>query len=228
MILLPDWKPRPVPDGRTIEGRYVRLARFDAERDAVAIFDAMGGESAIDEFARWMMIGANLTLASFTDALQRRDREQGFVTYSVFPENSKIAKGMLAYIHIRPEHGAAELGAVAFGEGLARKRAATETVYLLAKHIFEGLGYRRLEWKCNNLNETSKRAALRFGFAYEGIFRNHLVVNGMSRDSAYYAMTCEDWPKLKPGYERWLELDNFDEEGRQKRALELQANIGSA
>jgi RimJ/RimL family protein N-acetyltransferase len=221
MILLPDWQPRPLPDGRSLEGRYVRLARFDAARDGAAIFDAMGGEGTIDEFARWMMIGTNLTLASFTHALQRRDREQGFVTYSVFPENSKTAKGMLAYICMRPEHGAVELGAVAFGEGLARSRAATETVYLMARHIFEELGYRRLEWKCNNLNEISKRAALRFGFAYEGIFRNHLVVNGVSRDSAWYAMTCEDWSQIKPGYERWLEKSNFDSDGQQKRALAL-------
>ncbi len=221
MILLPDWQPRPVPDGRLLEGRYARLVRFDAGRDAAAIFEAMGGARAIDDFARWMMIGRNLTLASFTEALQRRELEQGFVTYSVFPEGAETARGMISYIHIRPEHGAAELGAVAFGDGLGRSRAATETVFLLARHIFEDLGYRRLEWKCNNKNEKSKRAALRFGFSYEGVFRNHLVVNGMSRDSAYYAMICEDWPRLKPGYEGWLSPDNFDADGRQRVALNL-------
>jgi RimJ/RimL family protein N-acetyltransferase len=98
---------------------------------------------------------------------------------------------------------------------------ATEALFLSAKHVFEDLGYRRYEWKCNNLNEPSKAAAKRFGFAYEGLFRQHMWVKGANRDTAWFAMTDKDWPRIRAAYERWLAPDNFDAAGRQRVRLEV-------
>lgn len=100
-----------------------------------------------------------------------------------------------------------------------RSRRATEALYLFARHIFEDLGYRRFEWKCNALNEPSRRAAARFGFAYEGTFRQHMIVKGRSRDTAWFAMLDGDWPRLRAEYERWLEPSNFDADGGQRTRL---------
>lgn len=109
---------------------------------------------------------------------------------------------------------------MAFGQQLKRTREATEAIYLMARHLFEDLGYRRYEWKCHNENAASKRAAARFGFTFEGIFRNDMVVKGQNRDTAWFAMTDTDWPKLKLVFEAWLSDTNFDAEGHQIQTLE--------
>ena len=123
--------------------------------------------------------------------------------------------GMASYMRIRAEHGSAEVGCVTFGPQLKRTREATEAMFLMGTHLFEALGYRRFEWKCHNENAASKRAAERFGFRFEGIFRNDMVVKGANRDTAWYAMTDDDWPGIKAGYEAWLAPENFDADGRQ-------------
>jgi RimJ/RimL family protein N-acetyltransferase len=115
--------------------------------------------------------------------------------------------------------GTVEIGHIWFGAGLARTTAATEAIYLLASHAFDTLGYRRLEWKCNALNDASRRAAERFGFTFEGVFRNHQVVKGRNRDTAWFAVIDSDWPPVRAGFERWLAPENFDASGRQRRSL---------
>jgi RimJ/RimL family protein N-acetyltransferase len=126
---------------------------------------------------------------------------------------------MVSYLRITPEFGVIEIGHIWFGAPLQRTTAATETIYLLARHAFDDLGYRRLEWKCNSLNVRSRRAAERFGFSFEGVFRQHQVVKGHNRDTAWYAMTDGDWPAVRAGFESWLLAANFDSEGRQLRSL---------
>jgi RimJ/RimL family protein N-acetyltransferase len=118
-------------------------------------------------------------------------------------------------------HGSVEVGCVAFGDALKRTREATEAMYLMAAHVFDELGYRRYEWKCNNGNAASKCAAKRFGFIYEGVFRNDMVVRGENRDTAWFAMTDGDWPQIKAGFEAWLASDNFDAGGQQKTKLTI-------
>jgi RimJ/RimL family protein N-acetyltransferase len=113
-----------------------------------------------------------------------------------------------------------EVGNVLFTPALQATTAATEAMYLMARHAFEDLGYRRYEWKCNDLNAPSKRAAVRLGFTYEGLFRQHMVVKGRNRDTAWYSMLDGEWPAIKAGFERWLDPVNFDGEGRQRRTLE--------
>jgi hypothetical protein len=126
---------------------------------------------------------------------------------------------MASYLRITPEHGAVEIGHIWFGSTLKRTPAATEAIYLLARHVFDDLGYRRLEWKCNALNAPSRRAADRFGFTFEGVFRKQQVVKGRNRDTAWYAIVDDDWPPIRAGFEAWLAPENFDAEGRQRRSL---------
>ena len=127
---------------------------------------------------------------------------------------------MAGYMRIREKHGSAEIGCVAFGRDLRRSPEATEAMSLMASHIFDELGYRRYEWKCHNGNAASRRAAKRFGFKFEGVFRNDMVVRGKNRDTAWFAMTDEDWPANKSAFEAWLSPSNFDAAGQQKKKLE--------
>jgi len=129
------------------------------------------------------------------------------------------AAGWASYMRIKPAHGVIEVGNVLFSPSLQQTAAATEAMYLMASHVFDHLGYRRYEWKCNALNLPSRRAALRLGFTFEGIFRQHMVVRGQSRDSAWFAMLDHEWPARKRAFEAWLEPENFDEDGRQINPL---------
>jgi RimJ/RimL family protein N-acetyltransferase len=127
--------------------------------------------------------------------------------------------GIASYLRITPDHGTIEIGHIWFGAELRRSAAATEAIFLLAREAFDALGYRRLEWKCNALNQASRRAAERFGFRFEGVFRKHQVVKGRNRDSAWFAITEDEWPALRAAYEEWLAPENFEAEGRQLRSL---------
>ena len=131
-----------------------------------------------------------------------------------------MAEGHFYLMRIAPEHRRIELGNVLFGPRLSRTRAASEAVFLIARHAFEELGYRRFEWKCDALNAPSRRAALRYGFAFEGIFRRDMIIKGRTRDTAWYALTDADWPRARAAFERWLDPANFDAAGRQRRTLE--------
>jgi len=126
---------------------------------------------------------------------------------------------MASYLRITPAHGVIEVGYIWYSPALQRTRMATEAMYVMARHAFEDLGYRRYEWKCNALNEPSRRAALRLGFAYEGVFRQHMVVKDRNRDTAWYSMLDSEWPAAKAAFEAWLQPGNFDAEGRQLRGL---------
>jgi RimJ/RimL family protein N-acetyltransferase len=123
-------------------------------------------------------------------------------------------------MRIESGHGVIEIGGILFAPELQRTAAATEAIYLLARHAFDELGYRRLEWKCDAHNKASRRAAARFGFAYEGTFRQHMVIKGRNRDTAWSAITDEEWPQVRAGFEAWLVPENFDAQGRQRRRLE--------
>jgi RimJ/RimL family protein N-acetyltransferase len=129
--------------------------------------------------------------------------------------------GLASYMRITPEFGVIEIGHIWFGIPLQRTTAATEAIFLMARHVLDGLGYRRLEWKCNALNAASRRAAERFGFAFEGVFRKHQVVKGRNRDTAWYSIIDDEWPAIRKAFEAWLAPENFDRDGVQKRALSI-------
>ena len=127
--------------------------------------------------------------------------------------------GLASYLRITPDQGVIEIGGIWYGPQLQRTTAATEVIYLLARHAFDDLGYRRLEWKCDALNAASRRAALRYGFQFEGVFRKHMVVKGRNRDTAWYAITDDEWPAIRAGFQTWLAPENFDGEGHQRRPV---------
>jgi RimJ/RimL family protein N-acetyltransferase len=155
----------------------------------------------------------------FDDWLLRSMASEDPLFLAVVDAATGRAEGRQALMRITPEHGVIEVGHVLWGPRMARTRIATEALYLAARHVFDDLGYRRFEWKCNSRNEPSRRAALRFGFQFEGIFRQHMVQKGENRDTAWFAMTDGDWQQLKPGYERWLAAENFDAHGQQRLTL---------
>jgi RimJ/RimL family protein N-acetyltransferase len=129
------------------------------------------------------------------------------------------AVGILSLMEIRPEMRVIEVGNIVYSPALQRTPLSTEAQYLIARYAIETLGYRRFEWKCNDLNAPSKRAAERFGFIYEGLFRQHMIVKGRNRDTAWYSMLDSEWPARKAAFEKWLAPDNFDKDGRQKTSL---------
>jgi RimJ/RimL family protein N-acetyltransferase len=139
--------------------------------------------------------------------------------FAVIDKATGHAEGKQSLMRITPEHGVIEIGGILWGDRIARSRVATEAQYLFARHVFDDLGYRRYEWKCNALNAPSRRAAERFGFTFEGIFRQHLIIKGQNRDTAWFAMLDGDWPRLKVGYERWLDPENFAADGKQRSKL---------
>jgi RimJ/RimL family protein N-acetyltransferase len=139
--------------------------------------------------------------------------------FAVVDNQSSDAVGYASYLRIEPSHRVIEVGNILYTPRLQRTRGATEAMFLMARHAFEDLRYRRYEWKCNALNEPSRRAALRLGFRFEGIFRQHMIIKGRNRDTAWYAMLDGEWPDRKTAFEQWLSPENFDPEGRQIRRL---------
>jgi RimJ/RimL family protein N-acetyltransferase len=156
-------------------------------------------------------------LAQFLESAMSSSDPMWF-TLARLPDETPL--GMAAYQRIVPEHGVIEISHLWYGPPLKRSTAATELIYLMARHAFDELGYRRLEWKADALNSASRRAAERYGFVFEGIFRQHMVVKGRNRDTAWFAITDRDWPVIRAGFEAWLAPENFDERGRQRRSLD--------
>jgi RimJ/RimL family protein N-acetyltransferase len=157
--------------------------------------------------------------ATFQDWLVQKAVSEDPLFFAVIDRATGRVEGRQTFMRIDTAHGVIEIGSILWGPAIARSRVATEALYLFAKHAFDDLGYRRFEWKCHNGNEPSKRAALRFGFTYEGLFRQHMVAKGANRDTAWFAMIDADWPLIRAVYERWLDADNFDEAGQQRRSL---------
>jgi RimJ/RimL family protein N-acetyltransferase len=141
--------------------------------------------------------------------------------FAVIDRSTGRAEGRQSLMRVVPEHGVIEVGNILWGDRIARTRVTTEALFLHASYVFDALGYRRFEWKCNNRNAPSKRAAERFGFEFEGVFRQHMIVKGENRDTAWFAMLDGDWPRLRAQYERWLDPANFDADGKQLTPLRL-------
>lgn len=157
--------------------------------------------------------------AAFDGWLTRAAMSEDPMFYGVIDMSSQRCEGRQALMRITPEHGVIEIGSILWGPAIARTRVATEALFLFARYAFEELGYRRFEWKCDSRNEPSKRAALRFGFTYEGAFRQHMVLKGQNRDTAWFAMVDIDWPSIRSAFEQWLAPANFDAAGQQKARL---------
>jgi RimJ/RimL family protein N-acetyltransferase len=200
-----DTSPARRPARTTLEGRRVTLVPLDPRAHGDSLYEGTRGESG-EGLWQYLFEGPFSDRAAFDSHLQRIAA-------------SASALGYAAYMRIEPVHRVIEVGSILFTPRLQQTALATEAMYLMARHVFEDLGYRRYEWKCNALNAPSRRAALRFGFRFEGIFRQHMIVKGRNRDTAWFSMLDSEWPQRKANFERWLDPANFAEDGRQRVAL---------
>jgi RimJ/RimL family protein N-acetyltransferase len=212
---LSNWKAPPFPPRKTLEGRYGRLEPLDVARHGADIAAAFVGA---DSVWTWLPAYPPKDRAEYKVLLDSMVNKTDICPYAVIDRADGKAKGHMWMMEIRPAHGVFEVGWITYSPSLQRTRPATEAVYLIGDYGFS-LGYRRYEWKCNNLNEPSKRAALRYGFKYEGLFRQHQVVKGQNRDTAWYSIIDGEWPARKAAFERWLAPANFDKDGRQMQSL---------
>jgi RimJ/RimL family protein N-acetyltransferase len=211
------WEPRPEPVAITMPGRHCRLEPFDVARHANDLYTAYSA----DDGRMWTY----LPYGPFESADQYRDRMGRFASdasmavFAIVDAASERAGGVAAYHRAAPEYGSVEVGHIALSPRLQRTVAATEAMALMMGYVFNVLGYRRYEWKCDALNLPSRRAAERLGFAYEGTFRRAVVVKGRNRDTAWFSVTDGDWQRLEPAFAAWLAPANFDALGRQRQAL---------
>ena len=216
---LSQFKGCPAPQPVTLTGRYVTIEPYDRDKHLQALWDALGG-LAINPLLLYFTNDDFGGIADF-DAWLEACRTKGNWLIHVFRDNA-IGKvvGMASYMRADPANGVVEVGGVAHGPAMARSPLSTEVHYLMAKHVFDDLGYRRYEWKCHNENEPSKASARRYGFTYEGLFRQHMLSKHQNRDTAWFSIIDGEWPTVKAAFEAWLAPENFDADGKQVRKLE--------
>lgn len=214
----------PCPGRAALPGRYARLEPLEAARHGEALFAASMAPEAEARFR--YLFESPQDRPAFDTWLARAAASTDPAYFAVIDTASGRCEGRQALMRIVPEHGVIELGSILWGPAIARTRVATEAFWLAARYVFDALGYRRLEWKCDALNEPSRRAAARFGFSYEGTFRQHMLIKGMNRDTAWFSIIDREWPTLREALEIWLDASNFDPAGRQRRRLaELRGRV---
>ncbi len=214
-----EWTAARDPDRMGMVGETVRLEPLDPTAHARELFTSSHGPGIDPALWLYMSVGPFDRLETFAGWLETCARSTDPLFFTVVDTHTGLPSGMVSYMRVTPSHGVIEIGNIWFSPTLQRTRQATEAIFLLARHVFDDCGYRRLEWKCNALNEPSRRAAERFGFRYEGLFRRHMVIKGRNRDTAWFAMTDRDWPVIKAAFECWLAPENFDDAGRQRQTL---------
>ena len=214
---------RPWPDHTTLQGRYCRLEPL-ALTHAADLFEASAGQGnrpRFDYLFEYPPESRADMEAWLTSASQSADP----LYFAVIDLSSGRCQGRQALMRITPGQGCIELGGIYWGPAISRTRVATEACFLHLQYAFDTLGYRRFEWKCNNLNEASKRAALRFGFSFEGVFRQHMMIKGKNRDTAWFSIIDSEWPLVKAGFERWLDPQNFDSQAQQRERLQISREL---
>jgi RimJ/RimL family protein N-acetyltransferase len=212
------WQSAELPDTRTLQGRFVRLEKLSAARHGDGLWEALEGPAADPRLWDYLFVGPFPERNAFDDYLAGLEGSVDPWFYTVVDQQTGNIDGFLALMSIVPSAGRIEIGHVTFGASMQRTPKATEAVYLLARESF-ALGNRRLEWKCNADNARSKRAAERFGFTFEGTFRQHAVSKGQNRNTAWYSIIDSEWPDVERAFDAWLGVDNFDN-GQQVRKLE--------
>lgn len=219
---VPGWEPRRRPEPVTLRGRYVEVRPLTSAHYA-DLFAATCG-AGDDDLWTYRPIPRPTALPGLWMHLAAALDDPALVPFALVPlsgAGAGRAAGIASYMRIEPAHGQVEVAGILLGRSLQRTTAATEAMHLLMAHAFDDLGYRRYEWKCDSLNEPSRRAALRLGFVEEGRFRNHMVTQGRSRDTDWFSVTDAEWSALREAHQRWLDPANFDENGRQRSALSV-------
>ena len=220
---LQHWQPATIPDNRTLEGLYIRLEKLDPARHGDDLWLALQGPDSDPKLWDYLPYGPFPERSAFDAWLEKNAASADPHFYAVIDSANDQAQGLLSLMCIVPEHGRIEIGHVAFGAPMQRSPKSTEAVYLLAKEAF-ALGNRRLEWKCNNDNARSKRTAVRLGYTFEGVFRQHMVVKGKNRDTTWYSIVSTQWSPVAAGFEKWLALDNQPKSGQIKSLEECRAS----
>jgi len=211
-----EWKPVPPPSPLVLHGRTVILEPLSAASNTDDLWQAVHGH---DEIWAYLADGPYASKADLRRALEEKQAGSSAVFFAIAPQATGRVAGYASYMRMDPANGVIEVGNILLAPSLQRTIAATEAMYLMARNVFEDLGYRRYEWKCNANNDPSRRAAIRYGFTFEGIFRQHMIVKGHNRDTAWFSMLDSEWPARKAAFEAWLDPANFDQEGRQRKSL---------
>ena len=210
-----EWQVPPLPDGSVMEGRYARLERLEADQHAALLFKAFDGHDWVWDY---MPSGPYASSAQFHRWMREATAKDDILFHAIKDMETGEYGGFASYLRMKPASGSIEVGYIAMAPRLQRTRAATEAMYLMMAWAFAA-GYRRYEWKCDALNRPSRRAAQRLGFSYEGIFRQATVVKGRNRDTAWFAVTDQEWPALSEAFQFWLAPSNFDDTGAQRERL---------
>jgi len=211
------WAPPSVPTRTVLRGRFCRLEPVDPDVHAASLYKA----NAVDADGKnwtYLPYGPFESFENYHAWLVQNSTGEDPIFFAIIDELHRSAVGVASYMRVNPEAGSIEVGGINYSPLLQRRPAATEAMYLMMKHAFN-LGYRRYEWKCNALNAASRAAAQRFGFSFEGVFRQACVVKGHNRDTAWYSILDSEWPALNAAFSRWLDPSNFDEQGKQRAKL---------
>ena len=210
------WKPAKTPQRVPIDGETVRLEPLDAARHGDDLFrNSAGADPTWD----YLAYGPFASRDEFMHWLESRQPLDDPLTFAIIDRASGEARGLESLMRIDAPNGVIEIGHIWLSPRLQRTRQATEAIYLLSRYVFDELGYRRYEWKCDALNQPSRRAADRYGFVFEGVFRQHMVIKDRNRDTAWYSILDREWQSRRAAFEAWLGDGNFDSDGRQKRSL---------
>jgi len=208
----------PLPGRVTLRGRYVELSPLDVAKHGAALWEEVL-DPANDRLWRYLPDGPFADRAAFEANVRLRCSSDNPLYFAILDVETQRALGWASLMRIKPPERCVEVGYILYTPALQRTRGATEAMYLLARYVFEDLGYRRYEWKCDSLNAPSWRAALRLGFTYEGVFRQHMIIKGRNRDTAWFSILDREWAARKARLEAWLDPSNFDAQGKQKLAL---------
>jgi RimJ/RimL family protein N-acetyltransferase len=213
-----NWTPRPRPPRTPITGRFCRVEMLDPAAHAADLFDGKQLDRAGYNWT-YLPYGPFATLADYRVWLDSIAKPEDPLFHTIIDLATGKAVGIASLMRIDPPNGVIEVGHIHYSPLLQKKPHATEAMYLLMARVFDELGYRRYEWKCNSLNQPSVDAAKRYGFTYEGLFRQAAVVKGANRDTSWFSIIDSEWPAIKRGYQRWLAPDNFDAQGLQRVSL---------
>lgn len=212
---LGEWNPPPFPPGATLDGRTVTLEPLDPSSHGPALWAAL--KDAPESTWTYMSFGPFGSYDRFEEALRSIVAPADWVPYAATVDGMPL--GFASYLRIEPNVGCIEIGSITWSPAMQRTTPSTEALYLMMAHVFD-LGYRRCEWKCDDLNAPSRAAALRLGFTYEGTFRQATHYKGRNRDTAWYSIIDREWPDLDVSFQGWLSPENFDDQGRQIQTLE--------
>ena len=216
---LANWVARPLPERKVLDGRYVRLEPFNAAKHGAELYSAATLSDAEDRFA-YLPEVPPASLEEFQPWLAAAEASDDPLYFAVIDKRTNTVEGRQTLMRIDPANGVIETGHIFWGGRISRTPVTTEAFFLFANYIFDELGYRRFEWKCNDANEPSKVAAIRFGMTPEGVFRQAAVVKGENRDTAWFSLIDKEWPMMRRAFEAWLDPENFDSDGRQIRKLQ--------